>query len=90
MKSERIEKNGQNPQGFCYAFPGRPKPRGFSIDDTGLRTETRDSTGLQTETRGSSDPYDIYYRKPQIKSGLNPTFYAYVYLFDHRHYLTSA
>ena len=80
MKSERLEKNGQNPQGFCYAFPGRPKPRGFSINDTGLRTETR----------GSSDPYDIYYRKPQIKSGLNPTFYAYVYLLDHRHYLTSA
>ena len=90
MERERIEKNGKNPQGFCYAFLGRPKPRGFSIDDTGLRTETRDSTGLQTETRGSSDPYDIYYRKPQIKSGLNPTFYAYVYLFDHRHYLTSA
>ena len=90
MKSERIEKNGQNPQGFCYVFPGRPKPRGFSINDTGLRTETRGSTGLQTETRGSGDPYDIYYRKPQIKSGLNPTFYAYVYLFDHRHYLISA
>ena len=70
----------KNPQGLCYAFPGRPKPRGFRIDDTGLRTETR----------GSSDPYDIYYRKQQIKSGLNPTFYAYVYLLDHRHYLTSA
>ena len=52
----------------------------FRIDDTGLRTETR----------GSSDPYDIYYRKQQIKSGLNPTFYAYVYLLDHRHYCTSA